>query len=511
MNLKKNILVFMINIVVLSNTLIASPIEGGSRLVGGTISANFPKELKISPISLNKENDTNNMTTLEHDGIRLGEIQMEEHKIDMPSTVTPSSAYNIVNDTSATELVDNPEMQLLALPDLSIIEFTHNTGNYPFAAGGNAPLRYVLSNTGGVAASNVHVGIYIDGDFIGTQNLGNLSANYNYAVSFEIGGVPAGNHTIMLKADYYNYVQESNENNNTRSATFNWEGIPDLVVEILSDGDVSEIPTGESLGYQLIVYNIGSEVAYGPFEVDLVLDNGEETSTTTFEVSNLPSGYGASASFNATFHSGLIGTVMGVADTGNSVRESNENNNSGRHECNLFHVHNLGSYTSNWVHSTEASLGNGTPYLTRPSITVSRDASRLYTSNQLNSIKRWNNISSNVVIDNYVVSDDETSDVIITVAELPLNHMGDTTPIDSFTKTKITLTNDTILLTSTDAVLSKAIAHEMGHALGLAHPYEQANHDNCPYPSIMFQGGIGNATLEVTSADKGNIRHLFGK
>jgi predicted Zn-dependent protease len=67
------------------------------------------------------------------------------------------------------------------------------------------------------------------------------------------------------------------------------------------------------------------------------------------------------------------------------------------------------------------------------------------------------------------------------------------------------LTDDPILLIpTTSEQRARTIAHEMGHALGLAHP-----DNNCPYPSIMFQSTQTNATFEVTNADKYNIRHLF--
>jgi hypothetical protein len=513
MNLKKKLLAFTVSIALLSTTLIASSIEEISNSVG-TMSFSLPKELKMFPISMDKKNTLSNITASEVYGITLKGIEAEaienvSNKIDIPSTTTTSSTYSITDDDLNTGLIDQSEMQILALPDLSILEFTYDTANYPFAAGGDAPLRYVLSNTGGVAANNVYVGIYFDGSFIGTQNLGNLSANYNYTISFELSGAPAGNHTIMLEADYYNNVAESNENNNKRSSAFSWVGMPDLVAEVLSDGDVNEIQAGDSLGYEFSIYNIGTGTAYGPFEVDLVMTNGIDTSTTTFEISNLPAGQGAGADFNVDFGFGSVGNVIVRADTTNTVAESNENNNRANHTCKLiYHIHNNEEFIADWVHSTEAHYGNGTPSLTRPSIEVSTAIANIYTNNELNAIRRWNNISSNIIIDNYVVSNAGTADLRITVGDsddLPLNTLGLTVPVDNYTWTNMMLTDDPILLIpTTSEQRARTIAHEMGHALGLAHP-----DNNCPYPSIMFQSTQTNATFEITNADKYNIRHLF--
>ena len=418
--------------------------------------------------------------------------------------VTTSGVYTITKDTNKGN-----DLELAsALPDLSVTSLVYNTGVYPFTVGKDAQLRYSVRNTGGVAANNVHVGIYINGIFLGAHNLGNLLADYTYTISFALNIDVPGNHTITIEADCYNNVVESNENNNTRSAIFTWLGLPDLVVEVLSDGNVNEVQAGNPLGYEFYVYNIGTETAHGPFELDLVVTNGIETSTITFEVDYLPAGRGVGSGLNINFGFGSVGNVIVVADSTNVVEELNENNNRASHTCRLiYHVYNIGSNTADWVHSTEAHYGNGIPSLTRPSIRVSTDASNLYSSNELNAIKRWNNISSNVIIDNYVVSDQGSQDVRITTTNFPPFKLGEARVEENFTWTSIMLTNNPITLNmQSTADRARTVAHEMGHALGLAHP-----EDNSIYPSIMFQSDHVNKTFEVTNADKYNIRILFGQ
>ena len=369
----------------------------------------------------------------------------------------------------------------------------------------------MISNTGEAVANNVYVGIYINGSILGVMNLGNLLDSYDYTVSFDINGLPEGEHIITIEADYYNYVIESNENNNKRSTTFRWMGKPDLIAEIYNILNTSEVDANTYVDYRFTITNIGNGVAEGPFKVALVLSNGIETDTTIYQVDYLAPGYKADLDFSVNFGFGSLGTVKVIADSTNSVAESNEYNNSAEHICKLkYCLHNMGSYTSDWAHTIYAHHGDGTPSKTSPTVQVFSSASSVYSISELNSIQDWNNISSNVTIGAPIYSDVGTANVRISAGTLSPGVLGRTNVTrDNFTWTSIILTN---IPSQSSELRKRTITHEMGHALGLAHPHEEG--DTCSYPGIMWQSNFissGFATYDITNADKYNIQHLYGE
>ena len=104
----------------------------------------------------------------------------------------------------------------LALPDLSITNVVKDPAS--LCAGQYQVLAFNITNSGDAAASNAIVGLYVDGAFIQSINGINLAAG---ASARKILLINAGTsvQTVLLKADPYSSITESNEANNNYQYT----------------------------------------------------------------------------------------------------------------------------------------------------------------------------------------------------------------------------------------------------------------------------------------------------
>ena len=298
-------------------------IEGNERnkfggASGISISVEFLEMLDFNEIPLN--NTISNKQNAEYD---KDAIVVDEVLLGISST---ANDVKIDEDIQYSDDVSNDKSSnsKAALPDL-VIETLSAYSSYPFPAQGSATISMLIGNQGtGNAASSV-CGIKLDGQLIGTFNVVSIQSRYAYEAAITLSGVSAGNHTVQVIADYNNTVSESNENNNTRTATFNWVGgTPDLSITsfTVSPGNPC---AGSNALFQFTIVNNGTGNAAGTFYNEVLVDG---VSVGTFTLSNLPAQNSASGSFNLAFPQKGSYNVQLKTDSRNNISESNENNNT---------------------------------------------------------------------------------------------------------------------------------------------------------------------------------------
>jgi hypothetical protein len=230
-------------------------------------------------------------------------------------------------------------------------------------------LSYVVKNIGaGDDAVSSWAGVFLDNDFattfqhntwnlIGPILAGNTVRTNN---SISTSGLALGDHTLTVKADYWNDtthtqgapndVAEGDETNNATTIHFTVQqaaapaALPDLVVDSITNPSV--VNQGDSFGFSYVIKDIGTGDVHAASWAGIFLDG---QATTLFGGTSL-SGWnyisamgagGAVTAGNSFSTAGLLGThtltieadywndATGMANNGsNDVAESNEHNNS---------------------------------------------------------------------------------------------------------------------------------------------------------------------------------------
>src|SRR5262249_25269475 len=159
------------------------------------------------------------------------------------------------------------------LPDLVVASITPNATSV--AQGASFGFSYVVQNIGAAPAGMSWAGIYLAQQTttlpMGWNQIAALNANASATAtnSFSTAGL-AGQHTLWVKADYWNSatnmansgnndVAESDETNNWNSVTFNVLA-PDLIVASITPNATS-VTQGASFGFSYVVQNIGAAPA----------------------------------------------------------------------------------------------------------------------------------------------------------------------------------------------------------------------------------------------------------
>jgi subtilase family serine protease len=241
-----------------------------------------------------------------------------------------------------------------AQPDLVVASITPNATSV--TQGASFGFSYVVQNIGAAAAGMSWAGIYLDQQTttlpMGWNQIAGLGATAPAPEtnSFSTAGLGVGQHTLWVKADYwndatgmansaYNDVVESNEYNNWTSVTFNVTapGLPDLMVASIA-GNAS-VTQGATYSFSYTIQNVGAAAA-GMSWAGIYLDQ----QTTT-----LPMGWNRVGALNPNVTAtetnsfstaGLVGQhtlwikadywndATNMANSGNNdVVESNETNN----------------------------------------------------------------------------------------------------------------------------------------------------------------------------------------
>ena len=214
------------------------------------------------------------------------------------------------------------------------------TDNSPLYTADTLYVDWAVVNNGTTAAGAFYVYIYVDGVYKTYYTVGSLNANtYTYASDYSIGSLSAGTHTITITADPTLAIAESNESDNSYTKTITVSSLPNLtpyqpsgwsdkIVVSTTTGtttDNSPLLTTDTLYVDWAVINNGNAAA-GAFYTSLYVDGVFKSSWYT---ASLSSTYYASISdYNIGSLSAGTHTLTITADSGFSVVEGNESDNS---------------------------------------------------------------------------------------------------------------------------------------------------------------------------------------
>jgi len=121
----------------------------------------------------------------------------------------------------------------IPLPDLIIQDITISPN--PPISGQSVTITATSCNIGDGDAGPFNICYYLDGSLIGTDRVswGLNPGQCDDEQHTHTGYVSCGDHTVMVRVDCDNEVQESNENNNTRDETYEWQDIEDPEITLV--------------------------------------------------------------------------------------------------------------------------------------------------------------------------------------------------------------------------------------------------------------------------------------
>ncbi|MCW5315184.1 hypothetical protein GTQ43_15610 [Nostoc sp. KVJ3] len=316
----------------------------------GTGSANY----SYSAFYLSKDTKLDSSDTyLNYDyvsSLAAGTTSTESASVYLDSSLTPGTYYlfaqadgwnyvaesNENNNIVYKAITINSPKQDLVISSISAtsgkpgsyLNFNYSIKNQGTASADDSYTAFYLSKDTKLDSSD----IYLDYDHVSSLAAG-VSSNRSASVYID-SNLTLGNYYLFAAADDWDDVAESNENNNIayKAITISGSAKPDLVISSIS---ATSGTSGSNLNFTYKIKNEGSATAnsnYTGFYLskDTTLDSSD-TYLGSDTVNSLAAGVSSSESASVALSSTLItGTyyLIAKADAGNTISESNENNNS---------------------------------------------------------------------------------------------------------------------------------------------------------------------------------------
>ncbi|MFN6461342.1 MAG: CARDB domain-containing protein [Nostoc sp. DedVER02] len=276
----------------------------------------------------------------ENSAIKASLVSSEKSNIfDNPNNESGSSLSSI-NSFKSSASNKNANQAIAAIqPDL--IARTVSAPSSA-AAGSTIQLSYQIENQGNASAGYSYTKFYLSKDlnlgsediFLGDDYVASLPFGYYSPESTTLtisNSVAAGSYYLVYQADGYNYVAESNENNNAVADVINITK-PDLVVQNISNPSSSVAGSSIQLNYQIKNQGNASAVASNTkFYLSQDLNIGNEDVYLGYDyVSGIAAGSYSSESTTLNIGSNITAGnyyLAYIADGDGNVAESNETNN----------------------------------------------------------------------------------------------------------------------------------------------------------------------------------------
>ncbi|MFN6484393.1 MULTISPECIES: CARDB domain-containing protein [unclassified Nostoc] len=303
-------------------------------------SINENSGIKASLLSSEKSNIFDNQNT--DSSFSLSGVNSFRSSDRSSYTSTEIDAFGGKNNYAKKSSHDGNATQAIAAaiqPDL--IARTVSTPSSA-AAGSTIQLSYEIENQGNASAGYSYTKFYLSQDlslgsediFLGDDYVDNILSGYyrSESTTLTIGNsVAAGSYYLVYQADGYNYVAESNENNNAVADVINITK-PDLIVQNTSNPSSAAAGSSIQLNYQIKNQGNASAVASNTkFYLSQDLNIGNEDVYLGYDyVSGIAAGSYSSESTTVNIGSNITAGnyyLAYIADGDGNVAESNETNN----------------------------------------------------------------------------------------------------------------------------------------------------------------------------------------
>ena len=239
---------------------------------------------------------------------------------------------NIISESNEQDNQATVRLTVLpppTMPDLYILSPAVSPSSV--AAGGSVQVSFTVKN-GGTAAGSSTCEMLVNGFYpLGTVSIPALAAGASYNVSTNAtisAGILPGSVEVNIRADSGGSVQESDEQNNTARVTLTIlppPTLPDLYI-LTPSVSPSSAPVGGSVQVSFTVKNGGTAAASSTCEITV----SGFYPLGTVSIPALAAGASYNASKSVTISQGILpgsGQVYIRVDSGNTIDESDENNN----------------------------------------------------------------------------------------------------------------------------------------------------------------------------------------
>lgn len=235
--------------------------------------------------------------------------------------VCPGSQWIKTSDSDKCCPVDCiPEDIIPTFPDLDVSQFS-----VPSKAFIDSPIEIsaVIRNIGDADATNIPISLYKGQELIDSVTIPSIYVRDQYTYTFEYVLQNTGTYTFTVKVDEQDTIFESRENNNIRIASVDTtESEIDLTIKTININ--KNIVFGFPATINVVVQNTGNVDSQEESMLNLLID-GENAGSTTVP----PIKSGEFYSYGIIYDFTTLGehNIEAIADTFNSVQESNEQNN----------------------------------------------------------------------------------------------------------------------------------------------------------------------------------------
>ena len=311
----------------------------------------------------------------------IGSLTAGTHTITITADPTLAVAESNESDNSYTKTITVSSLPNLTpyqpsgWSDKIVVSTTTGTttDNSPLSTSDTLYVDWAVINNGNAAAGAFYTSLYVDGVFKNSWYTASLASTfYTYVNDYNIGSLSAGTHTITVTTDSGLSVAESNESDNSYTKTitvtqllpdltpYSAPGWSDKIVVARNTGtttDSSTLTTADTLYVNWAVINNGNAAAVGYYTslyVDGVFKNYWYTTSLSAGYYNYINDYSI-GSLSPGSH-----TITITADSGLSVAESNESNNSYTKTIYVYAPNLTPNQPSGWSDKIVVSTTTGT-------------------------------------------------------------------------------------------------------------------------------------------------------
>ena len=176
---------------------------------------------------------------------------------------------NLANNVAESAFDVIPEQR--PLPDLTVVNGTQLIYPVEPMIGQNVTFSAIVSNLGNVAATDVNVTFYLDGELLAYRSITEVNASETVGISLTWLAV-LGHHDLSIAIDPNHLVQERNRTNNIASRSFTVSPVVFLIADLaVSQASISMDPANPTMGNVVYVNVTVNNIGNGSAENVLII------------------------------------------------------------------------------------------------------------------------------------------------------------------------------------------------------------------------------------------------